>query len=248
MFRASPGILVYGEIEAEEAVTQNYTHERAVEIVARLSSEWRRSWAHMPKYAVSYRAIVKKLREKKIPFVLTGMYGIASWLGRPRATHDVDILVQGGRNYARAISALKSLYPKLEVRTRGGQSRFYAPGEKDPVIDVVYPFRPDQEATLATAIWTEEKGVRYRIPRLEAALANKYGAMVSPMRADFKRAQDALDFAVMVKHSLDEGAKPIDVELLESLGEKVWPGGGGAEILRLVAEAKANRVPTVSLK
>jgi hypothetical protein len=65
------------------------------------------------------------------------------------------------------------------VRTHGGLSRFYAPGEKDPLID--------------------------------------------------------------------EGAKPIDRELLETLGEKVWPGGGGPAILRLVAEAKANQVPRVSL-
>jgi len=53
---------------------------------------------------------------------------------------------------------------------------------------------------------------------------------------------------MMVKHSMDEGRKPINLKLLESLGEKVWPGGGGAEILRLVDEAKADQVPNVSLK
>jgi hypothetical protein len=246
--KASRQKLVEAMFEANEPLTFNYTHERAVEIVARLSNEWRRSWAPMPQIAVDYRKIIKKLREKKIAFVLTGMYGISSWLGRPRATQDVDLLVNGGRTYARTIEALKELYPKLEVRTRGGLSRFYAPGEKDPLIDVIYPFRLDQEATLATAVWKTDGKLKYRIPRLEAALANKYGASLTAVRSPGKRAQDMIDFFTMVRHSMDEGRKPIDLELLESFGEKVWPGGGGAEILRLVAEAKANRVPAVSLK
>ena len=248
MYKANPKLLIDGMNEADEPLTFNYTHERAVEIVARLSAEWRRSWAPMPKVAVDYRKIVKKLREKKIAFVLTGMYGISSWLGRPRATFDVDLLVKGGRSYFRAIEALKELYPKLEVRTRGGLSRFYAPGEKDPLIDLVCPFRPDQEVTLATAVWKTDGKLKYRIPRLEAALANKYGASLTVVRSPGKRAQDMLDFFTMVRHSMDEGAKPIDLALLASLGEKVWPEGGGAEILRLVSEAKADQIPNLSLK
>lgn len=53
---------------------------------------------------------------------------------------------------------------------------------------------------------------------------------------------DGLDFATMVKHSLDEGRQPIDLEQLEKLGEKVWPGGG-KDILRCVQLAKAGQVP-----
>jgi hypothetical protein len=47
----------------------------------------------------------------------------------------------------------------------------------------------------------------------------------------------------MVKHSQDEGRQPIDLTKLEALGDMVWPGGGGKEILRLVAEAMAGKVP-----
>jgi hypothetical protein len=49
-----------------------------------------------------------------------------------------------------------------------------------------------------------------------------------------------------VKHSLDEGREPINLEALADLGEKVWPGGGGKEILRLVEQAKAGQVPAVN--
>ncbi len=57
-----------------------------------------------------------------------------------------------------------------------------------------------------------------------------------------KRVQDALDFAAMVRHSMDEGCQPIDLAKLEVLGEMVWREGGGKEILRLVEEAKAGKV------
>ena len=46
---------------------------------------------------------------------------------------------------------------------------------------------------------------------------------------------------LMVMHSQDEGQQPIDLHKLAALGEKVWPGGGGEQILRLVEQVKAGR-------
>jgi hypothetical protein len=54
---------------------------------------------------------------------------------------------------------------------------------------------------------------------------------------------DTVDFYTMVKHSLDAGRTPIDLDRLHTLGELVWPGGGGEEILKLVNDAKAGVVP-----
>jgi hypothetical protein len=190
---------------------------------------------------VDLNEILRALIKKKIPFVLTGAHAIGGWTGRPRATHDVDILVKPGRTHARAVNLIKALYPSLEMRNLSGGAAFFVPGEKRSVIDVTYPHRPDIAETLANPVWTEDKdlGLRYRIPSLEAALANKYGAMVSPNRDPGKRAIDVADFTFMVQHSLDEGRQPIDLEKLEFLGEKVWSGGGGKEILRLVEQVKA---------
>jgi hypothetical protein len=155
----------------------------------------------------------------------------------------VDIPVKAGRNHARAVNAIKALYPKLEVRKFTGVTAFFVPGEKTSVIDISYPHRADIVETLANAVWTEnkEQGLRYRIPSLEEALANKYGAMLTPTRDLDKRMQDAVDFTRMVQHSADEGQQPIDLGRLEALGEKVWPVGGGAEILRLVEQVRARK-------
>ena len=120
---------------------------------------------------------------------------------------------------------------------------FFVPGEKTSVIDVTYPHRADLEETLTNPTWIEnkEQGLRYRIPSLEEALANKYGAMLTLTRDLDKRMQDAVDFTRMVQHSSDEGRQPLDMERMTTLGEKVWPGGGGQEILRLIEEVKAGK-------
>ena len=175
----------------------------------------------------------------------TGAHGISGWTGRPRATHDIDILVKGGKNFARAVDAIRALYPQLEARRFAGVMGFFPPGEKHSVVDVTYPHRADNAATLRTAVWVEERNQRFRVPSLEGALANKYGAMLTPTRDQIKRGQDGVDFAAMVKHSMDEGREPIDFAVLAALGEMVWPGGGGTEILRLVEEVKAGKVPNL---
>jgi hypothetical protein len=187
---------------------------------------------------IDVKRIIRTLSAKRIPFVLTGAHAIGGWTGEPRATKDVNILVKGGRNHARAVKALRELYPHLEVHTHFGVTGFYVPGDKQSVIDVTYPHRDDIVETLAHPIWVEDGDLRYRVPALEAALANKYGAMLTLSRDPVKRMQDATDFAKIVQYSTREGQQAVAVDRLRELGEKVWPGGGGDEILRLVEQVK----------
>lgn len=238
-----PGI---PEWEAAKAAARDLSHADAVRECHFLTNQYRRMWERMASFEVNLDELLRALRAKKVPFVLTGAHGIAAWTGRPRSTHDVDILVKGGRNHARAVKAVRELYPGLEVRQFTGLVAFFVPGEKLSVVDVTYPHRADIEETLRTATWIEDRGQRYRVPTLEAALANKYGAMLTPTRDTGKRLNDAADFYQMVRHSMDEGRQPIDLGVLSALGDKVWPGGGGREILRLVEQAKAGQSPQVN--
>jgi hypothetical protein len=234
------------EWEATKAGGRPLSHAVAVAECAQLSEQYRQMWQRRAAGMVQLNAILDTLQAKKIPFVLTGAHGIAGWTGRPRSTHDVDILVKPGRNLARAVKALRTLYPELEVRQFAGVTGFFVPGDKQSLIDVTYPHRADLRETLETAVWVTEGGRRYRVPQLEAALANKYGAALTIGRDPGKRAQDMVDFFFMVKHTMDEGREPIDLERLRELGEKVWPGGGGVEVLRLVEDAKAGRMPNLN--
>jgi len=230
--------------ERGKAARRNLGHGEAVLEVSFLQHQFRLQWGRrVAGPVVDLNLILTTLTAKRIPFVLTGAHGIAGWTGKPRNTLDVDILVKAGRNHARAVKALRALYPQLEVRNFVGVVAFFVPGEKTSVIDVTYPHRADLEETLANPTWAEneEQGLRYCVPSLEEALANKYGAMLTLSRELDKRMQDAVDFTRMVQHSGDEGRQPIDLKRLEFLGEKVWPAGGGEELLRLVAQVQAGR-------
>lgn len=234
------------EWEAAKSSCRNISHADGVCECDFLSNQYRRMWKRMTPFEVEPRRIIEALRAKKISFVLTGAHGIAGWTGRPRATKDVDILVQAGRNHTRAVNAIKTLYPQLEVRRFSGVAAFFVPGETESVIDISYPRRADNEETLRTGTWIANEGLRYRIPALEAALANKHGAMLSLGRDPHKRGQDAIDFAWMVRHSTEAGRKPINLERLAALGEMVWPGDGGAEIVRLVEQSRAGKMPDLN--
>ncbi len=230
--------------ETVKAARRDLGHDEGVQEVFFLQRQYRLQWSNrVAASPVDLNLILKTLTQKRIPFVLTGAHGIAGWTGKPRNTQDVDLLVKAGRNHARAVKAIGSLYPQLEVRKFTGVTAFFVPGETTSVIDVTYPHRPDIEETLANPTWVvnQEQGLRYRIPSLEEALANKYGAMLNRKRHLDKRMQDAVDFTRMVQHSGDAAQQPIDLERLEALGEKVWPSGGGHEILGLVAQVRAGR-------
>jgi hypothetical protein len=242
--RALPGL---PEWEAMKARPRNLSHGEAVREVALLSSQCRQRRYPMASVQVELNQVLRAVQAKKVPFVLTGTHGISTWTGRVRATKDIDIVVKVGRNHRRAVNALKALYPQLEVHTFAGVTGFFIPSEQQSLIDVTDPHRADIEETLESASWVEEGSHRYRIPTLEAALANKYGAMLTLSRDPGKRLVGRSDFYYMVRHSMEEGRQPIDLDKLAALGEKVWPGVGGAEILRLVEQAKAGKTPAPAL-
>ena len=123
------------------------------------------------------------------------------------------------------MKALKQLYPQLVVKNFTGLTAFFLPGETESVIDVIFPHQSDLVETLANATWIENKEFRlvYRIPSLEEAMANKYGAMLNLSRGFNRRVLDSVDFAEMVLHAGTKGRAAIDLDRLAVLGELVGP-------------------------
>jgi hypothetical protein len=54
--------------------------------------------------------LIRVLNEAGVKFVLMGHHGISGWLSAPRATRDVDVVVQK-RHHAKAIRAIQSAWP-----------------------------------------------------------------------------------------------------------------------------------------
>lgn len=234
--------------EAMEAVTRQLTPGRGVRECDFLRQRYWNFHRSDALVQADLDALIDTLNAKKIPFVLTGAHGFAAWTGRPRATYDVDLLVKAGRNHARAVKAIRELYPNLDVAVLPGVTGFFLPGDDRSIIDVCLPHRRDLEEALRLTVEVSERGRTYRVPKLEVALANKYGAMVAISRPLRKRGLDIADFVGMVENALQPDRTPIDMEELARLGELVWPGEGGEEILRLVEDVKAGRMPNVETR
>ena len=190
---------------------------------------------------IDWRRIVTALHKSKTRFVLTGLMVSPVWTGRPRSNHDIDILVSK-RRFRLAATAIHATYPRLETRVLTGGVSFAVRGERWSVIDLFIAERGDLAAMLQTSILVVDGKARYRIPRLEPALANQYAGMRDCNRDAGLRLLDACEFTGMVRHSFDEGRDPIDIHWLKELGDLVWKGGG-EEIVRFVEQAKAGEVP-----
>jgi hypothetical protein len=176
--------------------------------------------------------LIRVLNEASVKFVLMGQHGISGWLSEPRATRDVDVVVQK-RHFAKAVRAVQAAWPELIVREFPVVTRFLDPANNEPVIDLMRPNDVYREAFKNCV----RVGKTHDVPNLELALAAKFAAMVSRNREIPKKHSDASDFSQIVLRN----HASIDFERLRELGDAVYPGGG-EEIARFVEDVKAGRM------
>lgn len=181
---------------------------------------------------VEPKQLIRVLNEAEAKFVLMGQHGISGWLSEPRATRDVDVVVQK-RHFAKAVRAIHAAWPVLLVRELPVVTRFLDPANHEPVIDVMRPNDLYREAFKNCV----RVGKTHDVPNLEFALAAKFAAMVSRNREIPKKLSDASDFAQLVLRNYTN----IDPERLRQLGNAVYPRGG-EEIIRFVEDVKAGRM------
>lgn len=124
-----------------------------------------------------FKELLEELARAKVEFLLIGGYAVA-FHGRPRATKDIDILLQGdGENLARAARALT---------TFGAPPSVTASIASMQPTDVIYlgqpPMRVDFLRTIdgvepdklfASAILTEIDGIRFKVIALDDLIRNK---------------------------------------------------------------------------
>jgi hypothetical protein len=169
-------------------------------------------------------------------WVLMGLQGYVGYMPEPRATQDVDIMLPYSRR-ARAKKAISERWPALIVRELSQDTRFMDPldidpqGQPKPVIDLMHPWSAFQELILKEYVVVDEE-TQHRLPTLEAALAWKYAAMISPHRDRDKREYDAADFRRLVRANRDR----ILHDDLRRLASLIWENGAD-EIERFIQTA-----------
>jgi hypothetical protein len=169
-------------------------------------------------------------------WVLMGLHGYVGYLPMPRATQDVDVMVPYSQK-VRAAKAIAERWPTLEMRALSQVVRFHDPGDLDadgipkPVIDIMLPWSPFQETILKEHVYVDPE-TGHRLPTIEAAIASKYAALVSPHRSAEKKEYDAGDLRRLIKANHNS----INILKLKSLAAQVWEGGG-SEIEDFVSRA-----------
>jgi hypothetical protein len=176
--------------------------------------------------------IVKVLNEAGVRFILAGLHGLGGWMGEPRATQDVDVLIWV-RHHKKAVRVLRGAFSHLEVEEFSVVTRFRDKGSGKIVIDLMKANQGVFKAAFRHTKKITVEDQEFLIPSLEMAVAMKFAPMVSPNRPQKDKFQDAHDFM----HMIDSNPK-LDHEILSELGEMVYPGGG-AELLEMIRVVRA---------
>jgi hypothetical protein len=176
-------------------------------------------------------AVISTLNRAGVNFVLVGAHGLAGWIGKPRATEDVDVVIMT-RHLKKARRALEVAFPHLEARDLGEVIRFRDKQSGAIAIDLLKQRELYRQAFKHTHS-ISMGGQVYKVPALEMALTMKFAAMISPSREDAARYQDAHDFVRMV-----QGNPNLEAAKLAELGELVYSGGGEG-ILEMVRKVQA---------
>ena len=176
--------------------------------------------------------VVNVLDNAGVLYVLVGAHAANGYTGQPRATVDVDVLVRFPK---KATAALVKAFPELTARDTPVVTRLIRP-DGECAIDVMKSnTSPLWQRLLKLARPVRVAGRPVRIPPVEGILAAKMAAMVSPLRHIAKKMIDGGDFIQIVQVT-----ERLNLGLAEELGELVYPGGG-KEILKLIADARAGK-------
>jgi hypothetical protein len=176
--------------------------------------------------------VIRVLNAAKVRFMLLGAHGLGGWMGKPRATEVVDVLV-GSRGHKKAVASLLTAFPHLQAEDHEVVTRLRHPETGTIVIDVMKPNQPLYRDALKYTHMVQTAGQTYSIPSLELALTTKFAAMISLTRADRDKFQDVRDFMYIVDTNPD-----IDLEKLYTLGQLVY-NGGGDELVEKVRQVRA---------
>jgi hypothetical protein len=176
--------------------------------------------------------IFRLLNAANLRAVLTGAHAVNARTGNPRTTVAVDIIADKPKKVA---DVLRAAFPTLTVEDHPVVIRF-----KDQKYEAIDITKPNSAPLFKRVLKLTEKlkveGVEILLPDTEALIALKFASMISATRSAENKHTDARDFISITKQ-----ARKIEAKELRDLGELVYTGGGD-EILKLVADAKAGRV------
>lgn len=188
--------------------------------------------------AVNPLEVAALFEKEKVSYVLIGGHMLSFYTGTARATVDVDFII-GGAHFARAAKAINLAYAHFRQNDRIYHVTYDSTksGLKDSErIDLVRDGFPlFREVVLRYCVAIKSGGHIVKIPIIEAAIALKFAASISPNRGDENKPVDNADLLRLIRSTLR-----LDNKLLMTLGDLIYRGGG-KELAALVDDVRAGK-------
>lgn len=185
--------------------------------------------------AVNPLEVAALFEDNNVSYVLIGGHMLSYYTGTARATVDVDFII-GGADFERASKAIKKAYAQLKYHDRVYHVTYdtkKSRGEDLERIDLMKDSFPLFSAIVQKyAVVLRDKDQAMKIPTIEAAIALKFAASISPNRGDENKLVDNADLMKLIRAALK-----IDKNALQALGELVYCGGG-QELIAVVNDVK----------
>ncbi len=188
--------------------------------------------------AVSPLEVAALFEEKRFSYVLIGGHMLSFYTGTARATVDVDFIVSG-TDFARAAKAVKNAYSQFKAHDQVYHVTYDSrrANQKDPErIDLVrdtFPLFREIVGQYCHILRSREHTVK--IPTIEAAIALKFAASISPNRGDENKPVDNADLLRLVR-----SRSSLDTVALSKLGNLVYQGGG-KELISIVEDIRTGK-------
>ncbi len=188
--------------------------------------------------AVNPLEVAALFEQERVSYVLIGGHMSSYYTGTARATVDVDFII-GGADFARAARMIDKAYAQLKHHDQVHHVTYDSrkPNLKHPErIDLVKDGFPLFREVVRRHFVTLRAGpVPVKVPTLEAAIALKFAAAISPNRSDENKPVDHADLLRLIR------AQPnLDDSILLTLGELVYLGGG-KELVSVVADVRQGK-------
>jgi hypothetical protein len=185
--------------------------------------------------AVNPLEVAALFEKERVSYVLVGGHMLSFYTGVARATVDADFIV-GGKDFFRAAKVINEVYSHFKHCDRVYHVTYDTrkSGQKDPErIDLIKDGFPLFREVVQHYCHTLRTGMHsVKVPTVEAAIALKFAASISPNRGDESKPVDNADFLRLVR-----SRNNLDTTALSRLGDLVYRGGG-KELVSVVEDVR----------
>jgi len=181
--------------------------------------------------AVNPLEVAALFEKDKVSYVLIGGHMLSFYTGTARATVDVDFIISGA-DFNRASKVIVKNYSQFKEHDHVYHVTYDTKKSKTPDperIDLVKDgFALFREIVKHYSVTLSANKQKIKIPTIEAAIALKFAASISPNRGDENKPVDNADLIRLIRTT-----SKFDEKALLALGELTY-NGGGKELLKVV--------------